>query len=84
MDAVKFLKEYDRMCKSYNFDCNECGIHKVRKGEGCIETVVEHPEEVVAAVEKWSAEHPVKTRQSAWKPVHTITKDVFFRPSTHG
>lgn len=64
MDAVKFLKGYDRMCKSYGFDCDKCGIHKVRKGEGCIETVVEHPEETVAAVEKWVDDHPVRTRQS--------------------
>ena len=64
MDAVKFLKEYDRMCKSCGFDCTKCGIHNIRNGEGCIETVVEHPEETVAAVKKWSVEHPEKTRQS--------------------
>lgn len=64
MDAVKFLKEYNRMCKSYGHDCGECGIDKMRNGDGCTSIIHAHPEEAVSIVEKWSAEHPVKTRQS--------------------
>lgn len=64
MDAVKYLKEYDRMCKSYGV-CENCEIDKLRnKCEGCSSIVYAHPEKVVDIVEKWSAEHPVKTRQS--------------------
>ena len=38
---------------------------KLRNGcEGCSSIVHAHPEKVVAIVEKWSAENPVKTRQS--------------------
>lgn len=65
MDAVKYLKEYDRMCKSYGSTCKNCEIDKLRNGyEGCSSIVHAHPEKVVAIVEKWSAENPVKTRQS--------------------
>ena len=65
MDAVKYLKEYDRMCKSYGITCKNCGIDKLRnEREGCSSIVYAHPEKVVAIVEKWSAAHPVKTRQS--------------------
>lgn len=64
MDAVKYLKEYDRMCRSYGV-CKNCEIDKLRnKCEGCSSIVYAHPEKVVDIVEKWSAEHPVKTRQS--------------------
>ena len=64
MDAVKFLKEYNRMCKSYGHDCGECGIDKMRNGDGCTSIIHAHPEEAVSIVGKWSAEHPIKTRQS--------------------
>ena len=64
MDAVKFLKEYNRMCKSYRHDCGECGIDKMRNGDGCTSIIHAHPEEAVSIVEKWSAENPAKTRQS--------------------
>lgn len=64
MDAVKFLKEYERMCKSYGYDCGKCGIDKMRNGDGCTSIIHAHPEEAVSIVEQWSAENPVKTRQS--------------------
>ena len=64
MDAVKFLQEYERMCKSYGQYCDKCGINKMRNGDGCTSVINAHPEEAVAIVENWSAEHPVKTRQS--------------------
>ena len=61
MDAVKYLKERERMCNSYNNMCDGCGFGKVPK---CNRTEEDNPEKAVAIVEKWSAEHPVKTRQS--------------------
>lgn len=63
MDAVKYLKEYERMCESYKHTCAKCGIDKMRNGDGCTSIVKRHPEEAVAIVEKWSAEHPVKYHQ---------------------
>ena len=55
MDAVKFFKEKERLCKSHDdVNCNKCELHNI-----C--DVAEKAEEVVAIVEKWSAEHPQKT-----------------------
>ena len=61
MDAVKYLKERERMCDSYNNMCDGCGFGKVSKGNRIEE---DNPEKAVEIVEKWSSEHPAKTRQS--------------------
>lgn len=66
MDVVEFLKEKNRMCESYS-SCYECEIKKMTVNSGmfhCSIWVGKHNEEAVAIVEKWSAEHPIKTRQS--------------------
>lgn len=62
MDAVEFLRKAQRMCDSFG-DCeccpgveNACPINDTDKRE--------NPEGVVAAVEKWEKDHPIKTRQS--------------------
>lgn len=59
MDAVEFVKERNRMCKSFGRDCCDCPADK----DVCCDAF-EWQEELVAIVEKWSAEHPCKTRQS--------------------
>lgn len=61
MDAVKYLEERKRMCGSYTNMCDGCGFGKAPK---CNNTEDYNPEKAVAIVEKWSKEHPVKTRQS--------------------
>lgn len=62
MDAVKFVKTLDRMC---NAECIKCEFWKRRgKWESCNSWQKNHPEEAVAIVEQWAAEHPIKTRQS--------------------
>lgn len=61
MDAVDFLKQFNRMCKTYNDDgCTECPAYKYR----CGEEFDEQEEDGVSIVEQWAKEHPVKTRQS--------------------
>lgn len=64
MDAVKFVKERVRMC-SRNA-CKECPVNISNSGEGCccLDLFHNHIEKYVAIVEKWSAEHPVKTKMS--------------------
>lgn len=74
MDAVKFLKELERMCDSFGGGCSEdCEIYKLRVQNkrpdiianyipACDFIVRGNPEECVSIVEKWSAEHPAKTR----------------------
>ena len=62
MDAVEYLKTLSRMC---NCGCYNCEFEKRLSGfETCAGWRYAHPDEAVAIVEKWAAEHPVKTRQS--------------------
>lgn len=62
MDAVEYLKTLCRMC---HCECLKCEFGKARSGfETCPVWQRTHPEEAVAIVEQWAAEHPVKTRQS--------------------
>lgn len=69
MDAVKFIKERDRMCKSY-YDAekghctDECPAHDVQCTD--LDDLSTDAEELVARVEEWSAAHPRKTRQSVF------------------
>lgn len=59
MDAVKFIKEHRRMCKTYH-SCRSCPL----KDTPCTSIAAVNPEVIVPIVEQWSSEHPVKTRQS--------------------
>ena len=66
MDAVKFVKEYLRMCTKVD-ECEDCPVCKT---DFCTvpakERSQESAEEIVELVEKWSAAHPRKTRQSVF------------------
>lgn len=59
MDAVKYWREFARMCAEYAL-CKGCPI-----GHGACRTMeAQEPEKIVAIVEGWAKEHPVETRQS--------------------
>lgn len=60
MDALEFIRERNRMCKSFGDGCMSCPFYK--EGDNCMAILWE--EEMVPIVEKWSEEHPRKTRQS--------------------
>ncbi len=66
MDAVKFVKEYLRMCTKVD-ECEDCPVYKT---DFCTvpakERSQESAEEIVELVEEWSAAHPCKTRQSVF------------------
>lgn len=62
MDAVKLLKEAQRMCMETEY-CEGCPIHKYCAIDTNVFEIKE-PEKVVKIIEKWAAEHPKKTRQS--------------------
>ena len=66
MDAVKFLKNYIRMCKTVDNckDCTCCGADFCTKSMKSQSQ--ESAEEIVQIVEEWAAAHPVKTRQSVF------------------
>ena len=76
MDAVKYLKTLCRMC---HCECLKCEFGKARSGfETCPIWQRTHPEEAVAIMEQWAAEHPAKTRQSVFLeqyPEAELTKD---------
>lgn len=56
MDAIEFVKQLRRM--------NEQGVPKKRFIYPCAGQETGSPEEVVAEVEEWAEDHPIKTRQS--------------------
>ena len=64
MDAVKFLKERNRMCKLHEH-CKGCQLERGRCGLS-VSMSDEECEKLVAAVEQWSKKHPRKTRQSVF------------------
>lgn len=56
MEALEFLKERKRMCRSCEKD--RCGTTTYASDDDYKRTV--------AAVEQWAKEHPLKTRQSVF------------------
>lgn len=67
MDAVKFIKERNRMCKSFDAGCNGCPAFNACEDEICCAVGQESTLDAaaqIAMVEEWSAAHPRKTRQS--------------------
>ena len=62
MDALEFIRERNRMCKSFGDGegCMSCPFYK--EGNRCM--AILWKEEIIPIVEKWSKENPRKTRQS--------------------
>lgn len=65
MDAIKFIEDCSRMCKSFGDECTGCpaldinsGLCKISYPYGC------STEEKLSIVEGWSKEHHAKARQS--------------------
>lgn len=70
MDAVKFIEERNRMCKSFGPKCKGCPASNANEDElwGCAvaqESTLDATAQI-AIVEKWSAAHSRKTRQSVF------------------
>ena len=69
MDAVKFVEERDRMCKSFCDGCTGCPASNACKNELCcafdLGSTLDAAAQI-AIVEEWSAAHPRKTRQSVF------------------
>lgn len=65
MDAMKFIKERDRMCRFYHHagDCYQCPAKDCECS--ALEGMVDD-DNIVTIVEEWSAAHPRKTRQSVF------------------
>jgi hypothetical protein len=70
MDAAEFIKERNRMCKSFGPKCKGCPASNANEDElwGCAvaqESTLDATAQI-AIVEEWSAAHPRKTRQSVF------------------
>lgn len=65
MDAVKFIEERNRMCKSFGDDCAACPANDIYRCKFSI-TVGDEAAKQVELLEEWSAAHPRKTRQSVF------------------
>lgn len=69
MTAVEYFKEKARMVRANEhgyctLSCIDCPLYSENNptGESCSNFERLHPEEAVSIVEKWSKEHPRKTR----------------------
>ena len=69
MDAVKFIEERNRMCKSFDVRCEVCpAFHDSENGARCgvgAASTLDATDQI-AIVGEWSAAHPRKTRQSVF------------------
>ena len=69
MDALEFIRERNRMCKSFGVECENCPANKDSR---CIDINLD--EEIVPIVEKWSKENPRKTRLDVFLEQHPEEK----------
>ena len=69
MDAVKFIEERKRMCKSFGMSCKGCPAFGTDEEALCCAVEKESSLDAtaqIAIVEEWSAAHPCKTRQDVF------------------
>ena len=65
MEALEFLRNYDRMCSTID-KCSECPAVNMK----CCELYTDEQAKLVEIVEKWAKEHPEKPEQEQQKPEH--------------
>ena len=63
MDAVTFLKEYNRLCTGRR--CSDCPLESA----ACRPPQGMNIEKTVSIVEKWSKEHPRRTNADVFREV---------------
>lgn len=66
MDAVKFIEERNRMCKSFGDECVGCPANDIIYRCKFSISVGDEAAKQVELLEEWSAAHPRKTRQSVF------------------
>ena len=72
MDALEFLRERKRMCKSFGTSCDGCPLN----GSRCTDINSMNDgdlERILVKVEQWSKGHPRKTRQSVFLKLYPET-----------
>ena len=89
MNAIEFLKAQVRFCDSYR-ECDKCPLRDLADAHdlgSCHGLDARYPEELVAIVEKWAAEHPEETLEQVgdgiyFDPMHRIVADEVVRVFT--
>ena len=66
MDALKFIEERNRMCDYYTKEDGAEGCADCPECDSACNVVRFVTPEYIADVEKWSQEHPRKTRQAVF------------------
>lgn len=61
MEFLKLVKEYERMCDSFDGECKKCKLNNY--SYSCNETAFSLPEEFAEIVEEWSKEHSKKNNR---------------------
>lgn len=78
MDAIKFMTEYKRMCTSYE-RCADCPLYVEKPcSEMPSRFTNEFASNLINAINTWSADHPLPTRQGIFKKIYpkaTIDQD---------
>ena len=65
MDALEFLKNFNRMRESYQ-NCDSCPLEE-KKNCDCLSGCTDNEMKInISTVEQWPKEHPRKTRQSVF------------------
>ena len=65
MEALEFLRNYDRMCSTID-KCSECPAVNMK----CCELYTDEQAKLVEIVEKWAKEHPEEPERGQQKPEH--------------
>ena len=65
MDAIKFIKEANKMCNSHDF-CNGCPAFDSLGPCKILHSNNYSAEEKLSIVEEWAKKHSIKTRQSVF------------------
>ena len=69
MDAIEYLKEFNRMCSTCI--CPDCPspVRDAHNYGTCLDFSLAQPEEAVRIVEEWSKAHPVMTNAMKFEEV---------------
>lgn len=65
MEALEFLRNYDRMCSTID-KCSECPAVNMK----CCELYTDEQAKLVEIVEQWAKEHPEEPEREQQKPEH--------------
>ena len=71
VDAVEYLKNFNKMCESYGNHCYHCPISKINNCTEylCSDYTMKYPEKVVQIVEQWIEEQK-NTRQKEFLKIY--------------